>query len=402
MWKSAKLGDVCNIINGSTPSRKELSYWENGNILWFTIDDLRTQGREITTTAQKITAAAVNKTSVKLIPANSVLLCCTASIGEVAIARSEMATNQQFNALVPKTDNLLPEYLYYFASTLKEKLLAVSGSATINFVAISKLKNISILIPPLAEQQSIVAKLDAAFAEIDEAILKIEAKSINAEKIFLNGVDAHFTETSVASKTSKLFEITSKIGSGATPKGGKAAYKTEGISLIRSMNVHDINFKWKDLAKIDDAQADKLSNVEVFKNDVLLNITGASVARCCVVDEAALPARVNQHVAIIRPLEDTVLTDYLAYLLVSKTYKDLLLTVGEGGGATRQAITKAEIEQFTISYPSSIDEQVSLVEKFDKLRKQVLNLKANYEKQVNEFQSLKSAILAQELRSEAA
>ena len=178
MWKSAKLGDVCDIINGSTPSRKELRYWENGNILWFTIDDLRSQGREITTTAQKITAAAVNETSVKLVPANSVLLCCTASVGEVAIARSEMATNQQFNALVPKIDNLLPEYLYYFASTLKETLLAVSGSATINFVAISKLKNISILVPPLAEQQRIVAKLDAAFAEIDDAILLTKQKEL--------------------------------------------------------------------------------------------------------------------------------------------------------------------------------------------------------------------------------
>ena len=300
-----------------------------------------------------------------------------------------------------------PAYLRYFLShpDTVSRMMSDAKGTTQKFVGLGYLRNFPISVPPLAEQQRIVTKLDAAFAEIDEAILKIEAKSINAEKIFLNGVDAHFTETSAASKTSKLFEITSKIGSGATPKGGKAAYKTEGISLIRSMNVHDMNFKWKDLAKIDDAQADKLSNVEVFKNDVLLNITGASVARCCVVDEAALPARVNQHVAIIRPLEDTVLTDYLAYLLVSKTYKDLLLTVGEGGGATRQAITKAEIEQFTISYPSSTDEQVSLVEKFDKLRKQVLNLKANYEKQVNEFQSLKSAILAQELQppqSEAA
>lgn len=264
------------------------------------------------------------------------------------------------------------------------------------------LKELNIPIHPYSEQERIVAKLDTAFAEIDDAILKIEAKLVNSQKIYLNSIDEHFKKKSEAMKTSKLLEITSKIGSGATPKGGKAAYKTEGISLIRSMNVHDMEFKWKDLAKIDDAQADKLSNVEICKNDVLLNITGASVARCCVVEEAALPARVNQHVAIIRPLKGTVLPNYLAYLLVSKTYKDLLLSVGEGGGATRQAITKAEIEQFGISYPLSINEQASIVEKFDKLREQALILKANYEKQINEFQSLKSAILAQELKSEAA
>ena len=71
----------------------------------------------------------------------------------------------------------------------------------------------------------------------------------------------------------------------------------------------------------------------------------------------------------------TVLPKYLAYLLVSKTYKSLLLSVGEGGGATRQAITKAEIEQFKISYPSNIDEQITIIENSINC-KQALNLKA--------------------------
>ena len=66
------------------------------------------------------------------------------------------------------------------------------------------------------------------------------------------------------------------------------------------MNVYDSQFKEKDLAFIDDSQATKLSNVEVEPVDILLNITGASVARCCLVPEKILPARVNQHVAIIR------------------------------------------------------------------------------------------------------
>ncbi len=98
----------------------------------------------------------------------------------------------------------------------------------------------------------------------------------------------------------KLSDITSKIGSGATPRGGKSAYKAHGISLIRSMNVHDGEFIEKNLAFIDESQAKKLSNVIIEKNDVLLNITGASIARCCVVPSRILPARVNQHVSILR------------------------------------------------------------------------------------------------------
>ena len=106
----------------------------------------------------------------------------------------------------------------------------------------------------------------------------------------------------------------------------------------------------KKLAFIDDNQAEKLNNVAIQDKDVLLNITGASVARCCVVDKQYLPARVNQHVSIIR-LKDNVLNEkFLHYALISKVTKDLLLGIGEQG-ATRQAITKAQIESFKIRFP---------------------------------------------------
>ena len=131
MWKTVKLGDVCTITNGSTPLRKEKLYWEEGNVPWFTIDDFRLQGKNITYTQQNVTQAAVDDKKVRLVPANSVLLCCTASIGEAAIARVEMATNQQFNALTPKSAVLNSDYLYFVATTLTQTLLSLSGSTTI-------------------------------------------------------------------------------------------------------------------------------------------------------------------------------------------------------------------------------------------------------------------------------
>ena len=97
-------------------------------------------------------------------------------------------------------------------------------------------------------------------------------------------------------KEIRLKKITNKIGSGATPTGGKSAYKEEGISLIRSLNVYDYSFSYENLAYIDEVQAKKLSNVEIHENDILLNITGASVGRCCKVPRQIIPARVNQHV----------------------------------------------------------------------------------------------------------
>ncbi|MGP4933048.1 restriction endonuclease subunit S [Pseudoalteromonas nigrifaciens] len=162
----------------------------------------------------------------------------------------------------------------------------------------------------------------------------------------------------------KLKSITTKIGSGSTPKGGEKAYKPIGISLIRSLNVHDCTFKKKRLAFIDDEQANALKNVIVESGDVLLNITGASIARCCIVPDEYLPARVNQHVMIIRPTPK-IDNLFLNYLIVNPKFKAQLLWQG-AGGATRQALTKTMVEELDIPLPN-IQEQKRIVEKLDVL-----------------------------------
>ena len=149
-------------------------------------------------------------------------------------------------------------------------------------------------------------------------------------------------------KEYKMGEICTKIGSGATPKGGKEAYLGGDTSLIRSQNVLDFSFSWDGLAYIDDEQAAKLNGVIIERGDVLLNITGDSVARACIVPESALPARVNQHVSIIRGNTAIVLNDYILYFLQYK--KPYLLSLSKGG-ATRNALTKGMIEDLLIPLP---------------------------------------------------
>ena len=152
-------------------------------------------------------------------------------------------------------------------------------------------------------------------------------------------------------ETTKFSEVTSKIGSGATPMGGQENYIADGISLIRSMNVYNGYFKYDELAHITDEQARHLENVIVKEHDVLLNITGASIARSCIVPFEILPARVNQHVLIIRCESSRLNHRFANAILISDSYQRLLLSLGESGGATRQAITKQQIESFSIFLP---------------------------------------------------
>ena len=186
----------------------------------------------------------------------------------------------------------------------------------------------------------------------------------------------------------RLGDVTTKIGSGATPRGGDESYKAEGISLIRSLNVYDDGFREAKLARIDDEQADDLSNVVVEPHDVLLNITGASVARCCRAPADFLPARVNQHVSIIRPVQQKLDSDFLHYLLISKIYKDRLLHTGEEGGSTRQAITKAQLQEFFVEFPDSLAEQQRIVGLLDEAFEGLATAKANAEKNLQNARAL--------------
>ena len=147
-----------------------------------------------------------------------------------------------------------------------------------------------------------------------------------------------------------LAELCSKIGSGATPKGGKTAYCDTGITLIRSTNVVDYGFIYDGLAHITNEQADALSNVVVNSGDVLFNITGVSVARCCMVPDDVIPARVNQHVMIIRPVMGKDMSYYIMATLCHPENKSKLLGIAQSG-STREAINKQEMEQFTIPVP---------------------------------------------------
>ena len=145
----------------------------------------------------------------------------------------------------------------------------------------------------------------------------------------------------------KLKPYCTKIGSGITPRGGDTVYIDSGVALIRSQNVYNGSFIHQGLAFIDNDTAQKMRGVTLEKNDILLNITGDSVARCCMVPEEFLPARVNQHVSILRTNKKKLDSRFLMYYLVSPLMQSRMLSLA-GSGGTRKALTKEMIEGFEI------------------------------------------------------
>lgn len=158
----------------------------------------------------------------------------------------------------------------------------------------------------------------------------------------------------------RLGDACTKIGSGATPRGGGSVYLDEGpIAFIRSQNVYNEGFSKDGMVYLDEKLAQGLANVQVAELDVLLNITGDSVARACQVKKEVLPARVNQHVAIIRTDHEKLWPTYLRYFLVSPAMQAHMLGLA-AVGATRNALTKGMIESFSIRCPKKIDDQKAI------------------------------------------
>lgn len=180
-----------------------------------------------------------------------------------------------------------------------------------------------------------------------------------------------------------------KIGSGQTPLGGQTSYQSSGIPFIRSQNVLMGTFTCDGLAHISEAQDRQMSGSRVEKRDVLINITGASIGRVCVVPDDVCPANVNQHVCIIR-CDSALSPEYLAAFLASPNFQEFIWQSQAGG--TRQALRKEMVEGFQIPW-LPVRDQNSLVSQLKSQLAAVEQARQAAKAQVDDANRLIPAIL---------
>lgn len=397
-WKWTTISDVCNKITDGTHNTP--SYIDKG-VPFISVKDI-TKGFIDFSNTRFISIIEHKDLSKRCNPEMNDILYT--KIGTTGVAKI-VDTDIQFSIFVSlallKPNHKVIES-YFFEHLLNSPICyeqsqsKTRGVANRNLV-LTDIKSIQIPLPPLSEQTRIVSKLDTLFARIDKSIILLEENIKHTKGLMASVLEKVFRDAESKWKYKSLKLITSKIGSGSTPRGGQDSYKTSGMSLIRSMNIHDGEFRHKGLALIDDEQAKKLANVAVEKDDVLLNITGASVARCSIVDASILPARVNQHVSIIRPT--SVLNPYfLQAFLISPNTKSKLLS-DSGGGATREAITKSMIENLEVPIPD-IKIQKNIINHIQKIKEANSKIILEQQSKLIYLKALKASLLDRAFKGE--
>lgn len=276
------------------------------------------------------------------------------TLGQVAMVPDDAPTcvvSQSQMRLRVDSETADPLFVYYWATsgeflrTLDDRAI-VSGVPHIN---LGILGGMPMLVPPLDEQRRIASVLGA----LDD-LIETNRRAIASSLELAVAAFGHLVLGDARSVP--LEDVTTKIGSGATPRGGKDVYQDEGVAFIRSQNVYDGRFEFDGLARIADSAADALRGVTVNPGDVLINITGESVGRTARVPDRALPARVSQHVAIVRPDAAVLHTGYLLVALLSAPVQSYLHGLSTAG-ATRRALTKAHLESTTIPLPPLADQR---------------------------------------------
>lgn len=269
--------------------------------------------------------------------------------------------NQRVAKIVSKNNNLNFIYsLLQKSKTVEELENSISGTDPPN-LSLNDVKDIRLGFPSIKEQTKIATFLSAVDEKISQLTQKHQLlsqyKQGMMQKLFSQQLRFKADDRSEFGKweDKKLGEIASKVGSGSTPRGGAEAYVDSGIIFIRSQNVNNDQLLLEDVVFIPENTHQKMAGSKVIANDILLNITGASIGRSCVVPKNFTEGNVNQHVCIIRTPNDE--PKFIQAFLSSKNGQDLIESYQTGSG--REGLNFQSIRSFDLSMPC-LEEQTKI------------------------------------------
>ena len=371
---------------GKTPTRSDLSYWQNGSYDWISISDLNTDRKYISDTKERITTKAVRESGIKKIPANTVIMSFKLSIGKTAITSHDMFSNEAIMAFIDrKVIRINPDYIYYLLHALdwnKRANKAVKGR-TVNKKIISQTQ---VNIPDYQTQLRIVKIMDST------------RKRVKIQKDILSKLDtlikARFVEmfgdpivNPYNFKQEKLERLSCLITKGASPtwQGFNYVEDDDQTLFITSENVKNGYLDLKKSKYVENKFNDKHRRSILQKGDFLINIVGASIGRAAQYSENKL-ANINQAVALVRLKLNVISSVYLSIYLNSNKALDMYQKMQSN--VARANLSLQNIKDLEIILPP-----IELQNEFASFVQQVDKSKVAIQKSLDETQILFDSLM---------
>ena len=385
-WPVESLGDVCKIIGGGTPSKDNTAFY-SGNIPWATVRDM---GKAILDKTELcITQDAVCNSPTNIIPKGNVIIASRVGLGKVCILKNDTAINQDLRAVIPKSDNLLEEYLFWWFCSIADYIVSQGNGATVKGVTLPFLKSLSIPIPPIPEQQRIVGILDAAFEKIDAVQRNAERNLANAKELFQRVLDEEMTPKDGWEKVAfkDLFDI--RDGTHDSPQ-----YHAQGHPLITSKNLKSGTLDYNNVKLISDDDFIKINErSKVDRFDLLFAMIGTIGNPIVIEDE---PGFAIKNVALFKnkPTQNMYFLKY--YLNTSVVHNKMIC---DAQGSNQKFVGLAYLRNFQTLYPSRLI-QDAIVRKLNVVSSRCDSLVCALTSQLQMYTELRQQILAKAFNGE--
>ncbi|MGO2320554.1 MAG: restriction endonuclease subunit S [Vibrio toranzoniae] len=385
VWSVKKLGDVCDIVGGGTPSKSNDSFYE-GDIPWATVRDMRND--RLSRTEISITEEAIKNSSTNLIPSGTIITATRVGLGKVCVLEQDTAINQDLKAIIPKTEELDSTFLYWWLKSIAHVIVGAGTGATVQGVKLTFVKALEIPLPPIPEQKRIVALLDTVFADLEQARTKTEQNLKNASELFDSYLQQVFSQKGegwVESKLGDLLHISSSkrvyakdwTDSGVPFFGGKEIVKLAKYGKAAS-NAFISEEKYMDYAsKYDMPQA----------GDILMTARG-TIGVGYIVKEGDKFYYKDGNIISLRQKKPTN-PDFILYAFKSHKIID---QIKELTGTTVSHLPLNKAKEIFINIPS-YQVQNELVVQIKEVESNIQQVASIYEEKLTSLDELKKSIL---------
>jgi type I restriction enzyme S subunit len=372
-----KIAEVCEVIAGQSPEGK--FYNSDGNGMPFYQGKKEFTEKFLgkpTTWTTKVTKEAVE---------GDILMSVRAPVGPVNFSTQRICIGRGL-AAIRVSDKIEKEYLFYFLLKHESEITGNAG-AVFNSINKTQIGNIILPIPPLLEQQQIVALLDEAFAAIDQAKANIEKNIQNARDIFESQLNIKMVEILEGQNSTTLNELCDLI---VDCEHKTAPLAQDGYPSIRTPNIGKGNLILEGVNRVSYETYIAWTRRAVPQAGDLILAREAPAGNIAVIPEN-IEVCLGQRTVLLRTKNDMLIPKYLAYLILSKDVQNRLLS--HSTGATVQHINMKDIRAFRIGKLISLQEQKNIVSQLEELQQFSEDLESLYNKRIKNLEELKKSIL---------